>query len=220
MGCGSSAPTRQAPGEWAPVTTAAPTPSSRMQPKLVAFAVADDESRSKTGVGTGIHDGTHAELGRRKTGTMRRIAISAEALADDAVRDMRAVPKSAQVHEDLLGAMRSSPLFESLQPELLAAIIDSMEVRSAAAGDVIIKQGDPGDNLYVVESGVYDAFVRIGTSGEEKKVSEYCKGQSFGELALLYNSPRAATIRTREAGVCYMLDRSVFQHLVKGYSTK
>jgi CRP-like cAMP-binding protein len=151
---------------------------------------------------------------------MRRIAISAEALADDAVRDMQTVPKSAQVHADLLAAMRSSPLFESLQPELLASIIDSMEANATAAGDVVIQQGDPGEHLYVVESGVYDAFVRIGTNGEEKKVSEFGKGQSFGELALLYNSPRAATIRTREAGVCYMLNRSVFQHLVKGYSTK
>lgn len=217
MGCGSSAPTRQTPGECAPVSTAAAPASSRTQPKSVAFA---DEAHSRIGARAGTQDGSNPEAARRKTGTVRRIAISAEALADDAVRDMRVVPKCAKVHEDLLSAMRSSPLFESLQPELLAAIIDSMEARTTAAGDVVIQQGDPGDNLYVVESGVYDAFVRIGTSGEEKKVSEFCKGQSFGELALLYNSRRAATIRTREAGACYMLNRSVFQHLVKGYSTK
>jgi hypothetical protein len=182
------------------VSAAAATASTIKLPKSVGFAVAYERAKGEAGVGAGTQGASNAEPGRRKTGTMRRIAISAEALADDAVRDMRTVPKSVQVHEDLLSAMRSSPLFESLQPDLLAAIVDSMESRSTVVGDVVIQQGDPGDNLYVVESGVYDAFVRIGTSGEEKKVSEFCKGQSFGELTLLYNLPRAATNRTREAG--------------------
>ena len=54
--------------------------------------------------------------------------------------------------------------------------------------------GDPGDNFYVVTSGELDAFIKAG--GDEP-IQEYRQGDSFGELALLYNSPRAATVTAK-----------------------
>ena len=53
--------------------------------------------------------------------------------------------------------------------------------------------GDEGDLFYVLDSGTCDCFVRKG--GVEVKLKEYQHGDTFGELALMYNSPRKATIR-------------------------
>ena len=116
--------------------------------------------------------------------------------------------------------MSGNALFESLQPELLEAIADSMAEHVAAEGEVIIRQGDPGDHLYIVHSGAFAAFVADAASGQEAKVADYKSGQYFGELALLYNSPRAATVRAQETGTCYCLDRATFRTLVQGYLTK
>jgi len=53
--------------------------------------------------------------------------------------------------------------------------------------------GDAGDYFYVIESGTYEVFKTV--DGESKKVFEYKEAGSFGELALMYNCPRAATVK-------------------------
>lgn len=72
------------------------------------------------------------------------------------------------------------------------------------AGDVIMKQGDEGDNFYVIDSGEVDIYVNdnhVGCVGE---------GGSFGELALIYGTPRAATIK-----VMLYLYLLFYAHLIK-----
>jgi len=69
-----------------------------------------------------------------------------------------------------------------------------MEVCNFKAGDWVIKQGDEGNHLYVVEDGQLDCFKRFTKDGENKHLKVYQPGESFGELALLYNAPRAASI--------------------------
>ena len=66
------------------------------------------------------------------------------------------------------------------------------------AGEFIIRQHDDGDFFYVVETGVYSALIE--TKGDSlKTVFSYENEGNFGELALLYNMPRAASIRVRNA---------------------
>ena len=54
--------------------------------------------------------------------------------------------------------------------------------------------GDEGDYFYVIDSGKFDIFVAKG-GAEPIKVGTVSRGQSFGELALMYNAPRAATVK-------------------------
>ena len=82
-------------------------------------------------------------------------------------------------------------------------------------GDNVIKQGDPGDVLYVVDSGELDCYKQFGKGEEPKYLKTYQPGDSFGELALLYNAPRAATIVAKEDSVCFSLDRECFNGIVK-----
>lgn len=79
----------------------------------------------------------------------------------------------------------------------------------------MIKQGEDGNELYVVESGELDCFKLFSGNEEETYLKTYQPGESFGELALLYNAPRAATIRAKTDAVLLALDRECFNHIVK-----
>jgi cGMP-dependent protein kinase len=88
-------------------------------------------------------------------------------------------------------------------------VIDCMKRRSVPPGHELIKQGDTGDFFYVIERGTYDIYVH------GQKVVSFTRGQSFGELALLYNCPRAATCQSKEASEVWSLDRLTFRHLLQ-----
>jgi len=81
---------------------------------------------------------------------------------------------------------------------------------SCEPGMVVIAQGDVGDNFYIVESGEYEVFLK--QTGDEK-VHAYTSGDAFGELALMYNSPRAATVKCASAGSLWGLDQNTFRQI-------
>ena len=77
-------------------------------------------------------------------------------------------------------------------------LIDAMFEKKCKSGDEIISQGDKGDYFYVVESGLYEVWKSENTKNphmNSKKVFQYQGKGAFGELALMYNAPRAATVR-------------------------
>ena len=86
------------------------------------------------------------------------------------------------------------------------------QVNFAAGSDVIV-QGQSGDSLFFVESGKLECFKTL----EDNRVflKHYFPNEAFGELALLYNVPRAASIKAVEDSVCWELDRETFTHIVK-----
>ena len=85
------------------------------------------------------------------------------------------------------------------------------------AGTVVIQQGDPhGDKFYVVEKGVYSIVV----SGKQVQTYDGKKypPANFGELALLYNQPRSATVKAETDGILWALDRLAFTKYMVGNS--
>ena len=81
----------------------------------------------------------------------------------------------------------------------MTEVLDAMFERKVKAGEIVIQQGDDGDNFYVIESGTYEFFV-TGDDGVTKRVGEYRDSGSFGELALMYNMPRSATAKAATDG--------------------
>ena len=69
-----------------------------------------------------------------------------------------------------------------------------------------------------MESGDYDCFKNI--DGKETYLKTYKFGESFGELALMYNAPRAATIKAKTEGKLFTLDRQTFSQVVKNSSSR
>lgn len=72
-------------------------------------------------------------------------------------------------------------------------------------GDVIIKQGDDGDNFYILDTGVCEVYK------DDNLVLTCTEAMSFGELALMYNAPRAATVKVKENAKVWALDRQTFK---------
>lgn len=74
--------------------------------------------------------------------------------------------------------------------------------------------------MYVVESGVLQCTKIFKGSSQPTLLKEYQAGEGFGELALLYNAPRAASIKAKTDCVVWKLDRNTFNHIVKDAAAK
>ncbi|XP_050524071.1 cAMP-dependent protein kinase type II regulatory subunit [Daktulosphaira vitifoliae] len=122
-------------------------------------------------------------------------------------------PKSDEQRQALATSVKNIFIFRALDPEQMNNVIDAMFDRQVRTGDVIIKQGDDGDNFYVIDRGIFEAYV-IESDESERLVHTYENTGSFGELALLYNMPRAATIKAVSDGLLWAMDRQIFRRIV------
>ncbi|CAK7273187.1 hypothetical protein SEPCBS57363_005527 [Sporothrix epigloea] len=102
------------------------------------------------------------------------------------------------------------PLLATLTPYERSKIADALETQKFAPGASIICEGDPGHSFFLVESGEADVF----KAGADKPVKHYQKGDFFGELALLNDAPRAATIVAKTDIKVATLGKSAFQRLL------
>ena len=104
-------------------------------------------------------------------------------------------------------------MFNGLEESEMEVVIDAMDEQKVKAGETIITEGEKGDELFVVEEGKLDCYKQIDNA--QKLLKSYEPGEAFGELALLYNAPRAATIKAKTDCFLWVLDRSTFNHIVK-----
>ena len=111
-------------------------------------------------------------------------------------------------------------MFSALDEQELQIVINAIEEVKGETGDVIIKEGDQGDCMYVLEHGTLDCTKLFNGNTEPTFLKEYQPGEGFGELALLYNSPRAATITAKTEYICWKLDRDTFNNIVKDAAAK
>jgi cGMP-dependent protein kinase len=116
--------------------------------------------------------------------------------------------------KDLLKASitKMTKIFKELDEEQLESVVAGMWRVDVKKGESIIRQGDPGDNFYVVEKGEFD----IWKNGE--KVNYASSGICFGELALMYNAPRAATVTALCDSVVWCVDRFSFRTILRDKS--
>jgi len=106
-------------------------------------------------------------------------------------------------------------MFAALDEDEFNIVVDAIEEINGQAGDVIIQEGDQGDCMYVLEAGSLDCTKVLKGHTEPTFLKEYQPVEGFGELALLYNAPRAATIKAKTDYVIWKLDRDTFNHIVK-----
>jgi cAMP-dependent protein kinase regulator len=102
------------------------------------------------------------------------------------------------------------PLLSSLTRYERSKIADALETQKYPAGTTIIKEGDAGEAFYLLESGEAEAF-KAGTDGP---VMNYKKGDYFGELALLNDAPRAASVVSKTDAKVAKLGKDGFQRLL------
>merc|ERR1719270_3307182 len=142
----------------------------------------------------------------------RRGAISAEPIneEDAASYVKKVVPKDYKTMASLSKAIAKNVLFSHLDENERSDIFDAMFPSNAMPGEIIIQQGDEGDNFYIIDQGEVEIYV----GGE--KVLSIGEGGSFGELALIYGTPRAATVKAASDVKLWGIDRDSYRRILMG----
>lgn len=131
---------------------------------------------------------------------------------EDDDEPLKVVPKSDEQRKRLKDVSDKIMLLNRLDEEQLTNVINAMEERKIQVDDIVIKQGDDGDNFYVIDSGKYDVYINKENGPE--LVFTYDDVGFFGELALMYNTPRAATVKCSKNGTIWSLDRKTFRQII------
>jgi MFS family permease len=124
---------------------------------------------------------------------------------------LNAIDRAAEVPVERLEFLRANPIFAPLPASTLEQLAHALEEVPASVGEEIVRQGEPGDRFYLIKQGGFDVYI----DGEPVQSLE--TGDSFGEIALLRNVPRTATVRARTEAVLYALDRRHFLAAVTGF---
>jgi len=167
------------------------------QPEVTAEDMAEEDAKMK------------AQQGRA-----RRQGVAAESVAAEKIHDYKKPvhPKDEAAKTKLRTLLKENDKMQvlcgHLDGEPLNDVINAFFTKDVNEGDDIIKQGEDGDCLYIIDEGSVDIFVaRPGADGKiadgdrGSKVVTFGSGALFGELALMYNAPRAATVTAATATV-------------------
>jgi len=149
-----------------------------------------------------VEEGTHAEL-----------LIKQGVYAGLWQEQMALVEEGAPPGEARLARLRSIPIFGQLPEPLLASLAGELYVERYRAGGTIIEQGDVGDALYIIRKGQVEVTATDQT-GVKRRLAVLGEGQHFGEIALLHDVPRTATIQARTPVEVYVLDKDGFAALL------
>lgn len=125
------------------------------------------------------------------------------------------IAKTDEQKASIRPILQKSFLFSALDEKNMEIVVMAMKERTLGAGDTVIKQGDDGDFLFIVAKGTLECWKKFDGADEEKMVKTCVVGDVFGELALLYHQPRAASVKATELAVCWQLDRDTFNQIVK-----
>mgnify|MGYP006131628955 CR=1 FL=1 len=150
----------------------------------------------------------------------RRVSVSAAAGGIEKAqlafqnRKSQGTKKSADEKKRILDVLDRNVLFLHLDSTQIDKLLFEIFQVDVPAGDVLIKQGAEGDNFYLIEEGKCDVFIK---KGEEENHVATCTSEehnAFGELALMYNAPRAATVVAATPCRLWALDRVAFKYIL------
>jgi putative peptide zinc metalloprotease protein len=111
--------------------------------------------------------------------------------------------------------LRAVPLLSDATPRQLDLLAVKLAVQPFQRGDPLMRQGDRGDAFYIVREGQVDVLAR--ENGRSRRLSVLGPGEYFGEIALLRNQPRMATVRGKTEGSVWRLERQDFRDLLGRY---
>ena len=123
-------------------------------------------------------------------------------------------PKSLKEYEEISKSLSGHFLFNSISEENLKSVIDKIKLYILGPKEIVFTQGSPAQNFYIIASGRVEVIV----NGKTKKFAG--KGEQFGELALLHDSLRTATISTIDKTSLWALSREGFQDAIQSICNK
>jgi Cyclic nucleotide-binding domain len=144
-------------------------------------------------------------------GALVAIGLLMPALVALRWRALARLEAGAAVPEEAFRLLRSLPLFAPLPLSMVENLSQRLVPVEAKAGTPVVREGAPGDHFYVIAAGEFDVTSRDGS------FPSLAAGDVFGEIALLRDGTRTATVTARTDGQLYPLDRDTFLTAVSGH---
>jgi cyclic nucleotide-binding protein len=144
-------------------------------------------------------------------GALAVLGLVVPAVVVLAWRGLRAIDASIAHRDEEVEVLNRVAIFRPLPMPAIDNLALQVEHAEFAAGEEVFHQGEQGDRFYVIEEGEADAI------GDGRLIRTMRSGDGFGEIALLHDKPRSATVRARTALRLYALDRRHFLSTVSGY---
>jgi MFS family permease len=141
------------------------------------------------------------------------LGVTFAALTVATSRSLRHADDSADIPVVAMSLLRRLPVFAPLPPLELEAVARSAEELTTAPAEQVVTQGEPGSLYYAVADGLYDVTI------DGRYIRTIPRGGSFGEIALLADVPRTATVTSRGEGGLLAVERSAFLVAVTGHET-
>jgi CRP/FNR family transcriptional regulator, cyclic AMP receptor protein len=116
-----------------------------------------------------------------------------------------AIQKNA-FHGAIIQCLKKIAIFSQLSADELDLMADQMHLLRSFKGNVIFKEGDPGDFVCFVVDGILEV-VKAATDGTERSIAKLISGCSIGEMAVVGSFPRSATVRSRSEATLLTLKR-------------
>nr|XP_022916906.1 cGMP-dependent protein kinase, isozyme 2 forms cD4/T1/T3A/T3B isoform X3 [Onthophagus taurus] len=138
---------------------------------------------------------------------VKRQAISAEPIQEEELKILK-IPKDSKTRELIKSAILENDFMKNLESTQIREIVDCMHPINYEANSLIIKEGDVGSIVYVLEEG------RVEVSRENKYLSTLAPVKVLGELAILYNCKRTATIKAATDCKLWAIERQCFQTIM------
>ena len=111
-----------------------------------------------------------------------------------------------------------TPVFEGVPPDARMALAENFELRTFDKGETVVREGEKGDTFYLIRSGSVDVFTRgMGKGDEQVSLGTMHEGDFFGEVALLTDKPRTATVVARDKVELMELSRANFDKIANKY---
>jgi hypothetical protein len=126
------------------------------------------------------------------------------------VGQVRSKPATQATGSGALG----TPLFRGMSSEEIVAVIRGVRLLSFGPGHIVVTEGEPGDSLFVVTTGLCRAWVRSPT-GKYMEVRQLGEGDFFGEISILTGQPRSATITTATPAELLELSRESLDSIIR-----
>lgn len=117
-------------------------------------------------------------------------------------------PETTEV-QARMDVLRRIPLFQHLKYKELIQLLSIVETHEVAAGEIIVQQGDEGEELFIILRG------KGSVMADDAEVAELGPGSHFGEMALIDNAPRSATVRADEDTTLLSIGRDNFFSLMR-----
>ena len=156
----------------------------------------------------------------------KRRAVTENCITEDDDLPIKTYKKNHELIEFMRINLMKSPVFSELPLEILRKCIEAMEEKNVPAVSDVVKQGEIGDSFFFIVEGELECkiqFTKITKEGNRKKIEKfdpklvkiYGPGDYFGELSLLYHTPRRGTIKAVNDVKLYTLNRYTYKKILK-----